>query len=178
MSTPPRLTADLFFSSIRSPSRSYTYMSIPYLRRSAHFPSSHRIFLFLFLTTSSLLLARSPPVKSYLVTARNMLGEAHLFVRLHLSVRCVSQDTTRRNRPAAVETIENTPSRASLLHRRRISKSTPRRGTAASRRLAWLSTCRTVADDDSRNSRPAQICKRNLNVRINAWAHSRSRWNH
>jgi len=29
---------------------------------------------------------RSPPVKSYLVTARNMLDEAHLSVRLHLSV--------------------------------------------------------------------------------------------
>lgn len=90
-----------------------------------------------------LVTARSSPVKSYLVTARNMLRGAHLFA---FTYRSGAAFPGRRGiaRQHRVETIENTPSRASLVDGFR----NPRLADAASRRLAWFSICRTVADDD------------------------------
>lgn len=56
--------------------------------------------------------ARSPSVKSYLVTARNMLCEpTYLFA---FTYRSGAVPRTTEESPSTVETIENTPSRASL----------------------------------------------------------------
>lgn len=66
---------------------------------------------------------RSPPIKSYLVTARNMLCEPTYPFAFTYRSGAVPR-TTEESRPATVETIENTPLRAS---RRRILKSSPRR---------------------------------------------------
>lgn len=57
---------------------------------------------------------RSSPVKSYLVTARNMLCEPTYPFAFTYRSGAVPR-TTEESHPATVETIENTPSRASLV---------------------------------------------------------------
>jgi len=74
--------------------------------RSLSLPPSLSLSLSLFLSLSVfpdnefVAAPRSPPVKSYLVTARNMLGEAYLSVRLHLSVPVPFPRTRRREESA------------------------------------------------------------------------------
>lgn len=74
--------------------------------------------------------ARPPPVKSYLVTARNMLCEpTYLFA---FTYRSGAVPRTTEESPSTVKAIENTPSRASLAADFEIL------ADAASRRLACL----------------------------------------
>jgi len=74
------------------------------LVRSSSLPLSLSLSLFLSLSVfpdnEFVAAPRSPPVKSYLVTARNMLGEAYLSVRLHLSVPVPFPRTRRREESA------------------------------------------------------------------------------
>jgi len=109
---------------------------LPHIRITHPLSSSHTcvlVFLFalcLSLSPSRTPRARSPPVKSYLVTARNMLCEpTYLFA---FTYRSGAVPRTTEESPSTVETIENTPSRASLAADFEIL------ADAASRRLACL----------------------------------------
>lgn len=66
------------------------------------------------LSRDGLVTARSPPVKSYPVTARNTLCEPTYPFAFTYRSGAVPR-TTEEYRPATVQTIENTSSRASLV---------------------------------------------------------------
>jgi len=85
------------------------------------FGSSLLLFLSFFfsifssLSNDGLVTARSPPVKSYLVTsARNMLCEPTYSFAFTYRSGAVPR-TTEEYRPTTVQTIENTPLRTSLV---------------------------------------------------------------